>query len=389
VLLLAAALVFVIAGAPAQTADNWMINGIDWYATNEEKPHEVPEPGSVLQPGQRISTARGQGIELYVGKNRIALRPSTVVIVGDDDPATPIGTFELVSGAISVTVYKGSFATIDAPRLKATSKGADFAITTSVKDSEVTVDGGAVTVLSLANGASTEVGADQVAIVGQKALNERTGLADPVILPVARTKETTPRVVDPKTLVQSLGNDPAGPYAKGRVADGVWVTNFIRENKVTSTWIVKGISSSAGFGPDGKSGLNALPRPGTVLISGMSIKTGREDEIELTNGHDLVRMKWNTTLVMGDDDPLTANPNFQLIAGVINVQVSDHEPGQTVSIATRHLTTTVESAECMVATGPEKSAVTVMEGAAAVASLAGGQATTVNAGQSAVVKPQQ
>ena len=90
-----------------------------------------PAPSSRLVNASR--QARGQGIELYIGKNRIALDQSTVVIVGDDDPTTEAGTFQLVSGAIDVTVGQGELVTIDAPRLQTTSTGADFSVTTSDK----------------------------------------------------------------------------------------------------------------------------------------------------------------------------------------------------------------------------------------------------------------
>jgi hypothetical protein len=80
-LLAASSVVFGMSGAPAQADDNWTVTGGDWYATGVEEPHPVPPVGSTLRTGQRISTARGQGIELSIGKNRIALDPNTVVIV--------------------------------------------------------------------------------------------------------------------------------------------------------------------------------------------------------------------------------------------------------------------------------------------------------------------
>lgn len=145
-----------------QATGDWHVTATNWTRTGGEEP--VPALGSILKPGQRIATANGQEIKLYVGRVRVALKPNTAVIVGDDDRGTVIGTFELVSENISVTVYKGAFATIDAPRLKATSHGEDFSIGTSDMSTKVDGLGGQVSVSS--NGTTTELGPDQVAIVG-------------------------------------------------------------------------------------------------------------------------------------------------------------------------------------------------------------------------------
>src|SRR5262245_52124872 len=118
-------------------AGSWQVTSADWSVTDGATSESFSAPGSMLKPGQRITTASGQDLELYVGKIRIGLKPNTAVIVGDDDPGTEIGTFELVSGRISLTIYKGAFATIDAPRLKATSHGADFSISASDKATKV------------------------------------------------------------------------------------------------------------------------------------------------------------------------------------------------------------------------------------------------------------
>jgi hypothetical protein len=109
-------LVFAPSPLAPQDAGEWQVTAANRSHTGEEK--NVPALGSNLKPGQRIETARGQNVEFCIGQNRIALKPNTVVIAGDDDPGTEIGTFELVSGRISVTVPKDEFATVDAPGSK-------------------------------------------------------------------------------------------------------------------------------------------------------------------------------------------------------------------------------------------------------------------------------
>ena len=384
-LLAASSVVFGMSGAPAQADDNWTVTGGDWYATGVEEPHPVPPVGSTLRTGQRISTARGQGIELSIGKNRIALDPNTVVIVGDDDPATKVGTFELVSGAIDVTVRKGEFVTIDAPRLKTTSKGADFSITTSDKDSEVIVTGGVVTVLSRANGASTEVGPDQVAIVGQKDLNERTGQPDPIILPVARTDATTPRVVAAASI--PAGNSASGPFAKARVADPAWMVKLISEGKATPTWVVKQIAQATDdpantFAPEN------LPVIGTILEPGMRIVTAANQRVKLTNGLDVVTIISTSAIVIGDGLAATDQPDFELLQGAMEIEVADRPADQTVTVKAPHLVATTSDAKCVVSMTSTGSGVYVKDGAVTVSSIATGTTQTVQAGVMAVVRPQ-
>lgn len=104
-LLASLAVGFLVFGHSAETpqaAGDWQVTAVNWSSTGEEE--LVPALESTLKPGQRLATASGQNLELYVERIRIALRPNTVVIVGDDDPSTQIGTFELISGRISVTV---------------------------------------------------------------------------------------------------------------------------------------------------------------------------------------------------------------------------------------------------------------------------------------------
>ena len=377
------ALSFIVvgmSGAPAHAADDWTITDRNWHSTGIEAPHAVPQIGAVLKSGQRISTARGQGIELYIGKNRIALDPSTVVIVGDDDPTTKVGTFHLVSGAIDITVRQGEFVTIDAPRLKTTSKGADFSVTTSEKDSEVAVTGGVVTVLSIANGASTEVGADQVAIVGQKDLNERTGQPDPIILSVAHS--TMPSVV-------STPSDPAdnsGPWAKARVAEPAWMVKLIAEGKATPTWVVKSVAQStedpsSGFPPN-------LPVIGTILDPGMRIATDENQQVKLTNGLDVMTIRPNSTVVLSDAAAASAEPNFALLQGAIDIKVADRRANPPLSIRAPHLVATMRDANCVVSTSSAGSAAYVKDGEMTISSAASGNTQTVRAGAMAIVRPE-
>ena len=88
---------------PREADDNWTVTaaaGMPPALKNHTRFHRLAPPS---EPDTRISTARGEGSELSIGKNRDALDPNTVVIVGDDDPATKVSTFELVSGAASTS----------------------------------------------------------------------------------------------------------------------------------------------------------------------------------------------------------------------------------------------------------------------------------------------
>ena len=149
---------------------------------------------------------------------------------------------------------------------------------------------GVVTVLSLANGASTEVAADQVAIVGQKDLNERTGQPDPIILPVAHATVPSP--------VSAPSDQNNGPWAKARVADPAWMTKLIAEGKATPTWVVKSVAQtsedpSGGFPPN-------LPAIGTILDPGMRIATDEKQQVKLTNGLDVMTIRPNSAVVLGN-----------------------------------------------------------------------------------------
>jgi len=340
-------LVSGLRGATAETGDNFRVNAVDRSQTEEMDISSVPKAGDLLQPGQRIETVPGQRLQLTIGRNTIAFAPGTVMIVGDDDPSTPVGTFQLISGAVSVTVRTNESATIDTPRLKASSNGADFIVRTTDKISEVSVMGGAVRVASLETGASTDVGAKMVAIVGRKDLNDRARQSDPVVLALKRTTGSM-------AIAQS-GNDPSGRHWISRMANQAWVIKFEQQKKATPIWVVTNLFSSAGLSPDGKSTLDALPNPGTVLAAGMTITTGPDDHVQMTNGRDLVILNSNTTIVTGDADPATAEPDLKLVSGEIDVQVSGNDNGQPIVIGAPYLSATLENAYCIMTAKPTKS----------------------------------
>lgn len=330
-LLAAIAVGFLLFGSSPQAPQapgNWQVTAANWSSTGEEEPVPAPALGSSLKPGQRIATVRGQNVELYVGRNRIALKPNTVVIVGDDDPGTEIGTFELVSGRISVTVPKDAFATIDAPRLKATTHGADFSISASEKASKVGVLGGAVTVLS--NGITTEIGADQVAIVGPEQ--------------------------KPQVMTATAARDSAAMAAKA------WKLMEIRLDKADPT-------------------LDAatLPKPGALFPVGAQISTMLGSEIwierDTAHGRDVVKILPKSIVTFGDDDPAAERPDLAILAGAMKIK-ADHA----LVVFAPHLRVTIENALAAVSTTPEASAVEVVYGNVNVTSILTGKTRAVPAG---------
>jgi uncharacterized membrane protein YgcG len=173
-----------VAGAPnggAHAEDGlltWIVKSISSDEDGEVIPvsaMQVPQVGSVLATGQRISTGTGQHMVLENGRDLVEIGPNTTVSIGDNDAATADANVDVVTGAIHVEVGKrapGQTFSIGAPYLVATVKGTKFDVSTSNEASAVSVTEGIVAVSAVASGESIDVAAGNTAIVSHR--NPRT-----------------------------------------------------------------------------------------------------------------------------------------------------------------------------------------------------------------------
>jgi hypothetical protein len=115
---------------------------------------QVPQEGTALMTGQKISTKAGQHIVLVNGRDLVEVDPDTTIMIGDNDANTPEANVDVVSGAIHVEVGKrapGQTFSVGAPYLVATVKGTKFNVTSSSAASTVAVTEGVVAVSSIAS----------------------------------------------------------------------------------------------------------------------------------------------------------------------------------------------------------------------------------------------
>lgn len=150
------------------------------------------------------------------------------------------------------------------------------------------------------------------------------------------------------------------------------------------TWIVKLVSDDDG-GLIQASAMR-VPQEGTALVTGQQISTGAKQRMILVNGRDLVEVKPNSTIVIGDDNAATSTANVGLINGTIHVQVDKRAPGKTFSIDAPYLVATVKGTQFDVTSSSRESTVSVTEGVVAVSADASGASVDVTVGNTAVVR---
>ena len=150
-------------------------------------------------------------------------------------------------------------------------------------------------------------------------------------------------------------------------------------------WIVKSISSNE----DGdiiQASAMQVPQVGTALVTGQRISTGADQNMVLVNGRDLVEIKPNSTVTIGDNDASTPDANVDLINGTIHVEVGKRVPGKTFSVEAPYLVATVKGTQFDVSSSSAQSAVSVTEGTVAVAASASGTSVDVTVGNTAIVR---
>ena len=150
------------------------------------------------------------------------------------------------------------------------------------------------------------------------------------------------------------------------------------------TWIVKSISADEDSDIIQASAMR-VPQVGTALVTGQRIATGGGQHMILTNGRDLVEIKPNTTVTIGDDDASTAASNVDLVNGTIHVEVGKRAPGKTFSIDAPYLVATVKGTQFDVTSSSGATAVAVTEGVVAVSADASGASIDVTVGNTAIV----
>jgi hypothetical protein len=149
-------------------------------------------------------------------------------------------------------------------------------------------------------------------------------------------------------------------------------------------WIVKSISADE----DGdiiQASAMRVPQVGSALVAGQQIATGGGQHMVLVNGRDLVEIRPNSTVKIGDDDASTADSNISLVNGTIHVEVGKRAPGKTFSIDAPYLVATVKGTQFDVSSSSEQTSVAVTEGVVAVSADASGASVDVTVGKTAVV----
>lgn len=150
------------------------------------------------------------------------------------------------------------------------------------------------------------------------------------------------------------------------------------------TWIVKSISSDEDGDIIPASAMR-VPQVGAALVTGQQIATGAGQYMVLVNGRDLVEIRPNSTVTIGDDDASTAAANVDLVNGTIHVEVGKRAPGTTFSIDAPYLIATVKGTQFDVTSSSNATAVTVTEGVVAVSADASGTSVDVTVGNTATV----
>jgi hypothetical protein len=150
------------------------------------------------------------------------------------------------------------------------------------------------------------------------------------------------------------------------------------------TWIVKSISSDEDGDFIAASTVRG-PQAGTALVAGQQISTGAGQRMILVNGRDLVEIRPNSTITIGDDDASTATANVGLVNGTIHVEVGKRSPGKTFSVDAPYLVATVKGTQFDVSSSSAATAVSVTEGVVAVSSDASGASVDVTVGKTAIV----
>ncbi len=150
------------------------------------------------------------------------------------------------------------------------------------------------------------------------------------------------------------------------------------------SWIVKSISDDDGSVI--RASTMRTPQKGDALVTGQQISTGAKQQMILVHGRDLVEIKPNSTIVIGDDDAATSTANVGLINGTIHVRVGKRSPGTTFLIDAPYLVATVKGTQFDVTSSSSESRVSVTEGVVAVSADASGASVDVTVGNTAVVR---
>src|SRR5688572_12346868 len=113
----------------------WIVQSISSAEENDivqASAMQMPAPGQRLVTGQQISTGASETMVLMNGRDLVTIGPKSIITVGDNDAATPLGIIGLNSGMVHVEVGKrkaGQTFSVDAPYLVATVKGTKFDVT--------------------------------------------------------------------------------------------------------------------------------------------------------------------------------------------------------------------------------------------------------------------
>ncbi|WP_319497250.1 FecR domain-containing protein [uncultured Cohaesibacter sp.] len=159
-------------GAFAQTTASWTVEKVTGLAYIAEKgvPPIKVRHGSVLAPGQTLSTSDRTRLLLSRGKERIQVGPGTIMAIPPAKYIQPGKTLILQqSGQLQLSVNKKDvqhFA-VKTPFLTAVVKGTTFTVDVAKNRSNVSVRNGRVEVSDGATGNTTEITRGQTASVTQ------------------------------------------------------------------------------------------------------------------------------------------------------------------------------------------------------------------------------
>ncbi|WP_119306703.1 FecR domain-containing protein [Cohaesibacter haloalkalitolerans] len=158
----------------AQTTASWTVKKVTGLAYIAEKGATAIKvrQGSILAPGQTLSTSNRTRLLLTRGKERIQVGPGTIMAIPPDKYIQPGKTLILQqSGQLQLSVNKKDvqhFA-VKTPYLTAVVKGTTFTVDVAKNRSNVSVHNGRVEVSDGATGNTTEITRGQTASVTQSA----------------------------------------------------------------------------------------------------------------------------------------------------------------------------------------------------------------------------
>lgn len=157
----------------AKPAPVWILKAVTLQGDGTLDPAKTPKPGTGVRSGTRISTETAGDTNLTIelvnvnGRDRIVIRPGSIVTIGDNDPKTERHDLSILKGAVEVEASTPSIS-VYAPHLLATIANARGVVSAQSTISAVSVEDGSVEVASLLTGVKRDVPVGVTQVVRSK-----------------------------------------------------------------------------------------------------------------------------------------------------------------------------------------------------------------------------